>query len=70
MTAARWLPSGDDLPLALRNDLIRYLLATSQERAHIMGDLATRNPEMMALLIDLETDDDLRAKLEIALLRD
>lgn len=45
------------IPPSLRDELIRYLLATSQQRAHSIGELATRNPEMMALLIDLETDD-------------
>lgn len=42
---------------ALRHDLISYLLATSVERARIMGELTSRNPRMADELTDLETDD-------------
>jgi hypothetical protein len=59
----------DGIPPALRDQLVTYLLATSLERAHIIGEMATRNPEMMSLLIDLETDDDLRSKFEMVLLQ-
>ena len=57
-----------DIPGALRDDLISYLLATSNDRARIVGELSARNPGMADLLIDLEANDDLRAKLEIELL--
>lgn len=56
------------IPLEFSDDLIRYLLATSAERARIIGELTERNPGMADLLADLEADDDLRAKLEIELL--
>lgn len=52
------------VPPQLRDDLIRYLLATSANRARIIGELTIRNPGMADLLIELEADDDLRAKLE------
>jgi len=56
---------------ALRDDLPRYLWATSAERARIIAELRERrNVGMMSLLMDLEADDDLRARFEIALLRD
>jgi hypothetical protein len=32
-----------DIPPALRADLIRYLLSTSEERARIIGELTWRN---------------------------
>lgn len=56
------------IPLEFSDDLIRYLLATSAERARIIGELTEWNPGMADLLADLEADDDLRAKLEIELL--
>lgn len=52
----------------LRDDLITYLLATSQERAQIIGDLMWRNRRMADLLIVLESDDDLRTRFEMELL--
>ena len=56
---------------ALRDDLTRYPWATSAERARIIAELRERrNVGMMSLLMDLEADDDLRARSEIALLRD
>jgi hypothetical protein len=57
-----------DLPDALRDDLLRYLFSTSQERAMIIGELSERNPGMADLLMELETDDDLRARFEMELL--
>lgn len=52
----------------LRADLIRYLLATSEERARVIGELIERNAGMAELLIDLEADDTLRARFEVELL--
>jgi hypothetical protein len=57
------------LPNALRHDLLRYLGATSEERARLIGELTSRNPGMADLLVELEADDDLRARFEIELLR-
>jgi hypothetical protein len=62
------MSSVDDIPPALRDDLIAYLLCDSPDRARIIADLATKNPGMADLLIDLEADDDLKARLEIQLL--
>jgi hypothetical protein len=59
------LPS---LPEPLRRDLLRYLGATSEERARLIGELTWRNPAIADLLTDLEADDDLRARLESELL--
>ena len=57
------------LPPALRDDLLRYLLGTSAERARIIAELGDRgNVGLMSLLMDLEGDDDLRTRLEVALL--
>lgn len=53
----------------LRGDLLRYLAATSQERARLIGELGERNPEMADVLMELEADDGLRARFEIELLR-
>jgi hypothetical protein len=58
----------DDIPAKLRDNLIRYLLATSTERARVIGELSERNPGMADLLMELEADDDLRARFEIELL--
>ena len=52
----------------MRDDLIRYLFASSHERARIIGELTERNPGMADLRADLEADDDLRARFEIELL--
>jgi len=57
------------LHAGLRRDLLLYLAATSEERARLIGELTSRNPGIADLLIDLETDDDLRARFEIELLR-
>jgi hypothetical protein len=58
-----------DLTPELRRDLLRYLAATSAERARLIGELTGRNPGMADLLADLEADDDLRARVEIELIR-
>lgn len=52
----------DGIPPALRDELATYVLATSFERARAIGELTTRNPAMADLLIDVEADDDLRAR--------
>jgi hypothetical protein len=52
----------------LRRDLLRYLAATSEERARLIGELVERNPGMASLLMNLEADGDLRAMFEIKLL--
>jgi hypothetical protein len=56
-----------DLSEPLRRDLLRYLAATSAERARLIGELASRNPAV--LLVDLETDDYLRSRFEMELLQ-
>lgn len=56
------------LPEPLRRDLLRYLGATSEDRAHLIGELTQRNPGMAELLLDFEADDDLRTRFEIELL--
>jgi hypothetical protein len=43
-------------------------LCTSPDRARLVAELTTWNPGIAELLMDLEADDDLRAKLEIELL--
>ena len=53
---------------AFRDDLLAYLLCTSPDRARLIADLIARNPGITNLLMDLEGDDELRAKLEIELL--
>ena len=53
----------------LRDDLLTYLFCRSPERARIVAQLLLKNPGMGDLLADLETDADLRAKLEIELVR-
>jgi hypothetical protein len=57
------------LPDPLRRDLLRYLGATSVERAKLIGELTRGNPDMAELLIDLEADDDLRSQFEVALIQ-
>jgi hypothetical protein len=54
---------------SLRRDLLTYLLATSSERAELLAQLCQRRPEMADLLAELEADEDLRARFEIALLK-
>ncbi len=60
-----------DLPLPdpLRRELLDYLLATSLERAGIIARLSEQNPSVADLLMDLEADDELRARFEIELMR-
>ena len=53
---------------ALRDDLLAYLLCTSPDRARLIAELTERNPGIADLLMGLEADDDLRARLEIELL--
>jgi hypothetical protein len=57
------------LPEPLRRELLRYLGATSHDRARLIGQLTERNPGMADLLLGLEADDDLRTRFEIELLR-
>ena len=57
-----------DISPALRDDLLTYLFCTSPERARLIAELTARNPGITDLLMDLEADDDMRAKLEIELL--
>lgn len=56
------------LPDPLRRELLDYVLGTSSERARMIAKLSERNPGMADLLMDLEADDELRARLEIDLL--
>lgn len=57
------------LTAELRRDLLRYLAATSEERARLIGELAARNPRMADLLIELESNEDLRVRFEVELIR-
>ena len=56
------------MPPHLRSDLLRYLAATSEERARLIGELVDRNPGMAEVLMELESSEDLRARFEIELL--
>jgi hypothetical protein len=56
------------VPPELRLDLLRYLAATSEERARLIGELGHRDPGMADVLMDLETDDQLRSRFEAELL--
>lgn len=56
------------IPETLRDDLLRYLFATSAERARVIGDLHRRGSGLVELLVLLEDDDDARALLEVELL--
>ena len=47
--------------------LLAYLFCTSPDRARLIAELIERNPGIADLLMDLEAEDDLRAKLEIEL---
>ena len=53
----------------LRRELLRYLSATSEERARLIGELTDRSPGITDLLADLEVDDTLRDRFELELLR-
>jgi hypothetical protein len=57
------------IPPALRDDLIAYLLCDSPDRARLISELVVRNPGISELLMDLEADDQLRTRLEMALLQ-
>jgi hypothetical protein len=57
-----------ELPDPLRRDLLRYLGATSEERARLVSELVARNPGMAEMLSDLEADEDLRTRFEVELL--
>ena len=67
---ARARVSGErsELTPELRRDLLRYLAATSEKRARLIGELVERDPRMGSLLMDLEADDDLRAGFDMQLL--
>lgn len=58
-----------ELPPELRRDLLRYLAATSEERARLIGEFVERNPGMADVLMELEADEALRARFEIDLLQ-
>jgi hypothetical protein len=57
-----------NIPPALRDDLIHYLRATSEERTPIIAELAWRNARLADLLVGLEAHEDLRARFETELL--
>ena len=52
----------------LRDDLIRHMLATSEERASIVDELTWRNPAMATYSSISKGGDDLRAKQEETML--
>jgi hypothetical protein len=54
--------------VGLRDDLIRYLRAPSDERAPIIADVATRNMRLADLLVSFETHDHVRVEFETELL--
>jgi hypothetical protein len=49
--------------------LLRFFFASSEDRARLIGELGQRNPPLADLLMDLEADDDRRARFEMELLR-
>lgn len=53
----------------LRCEVLRYLSATSEERARLIGELTQPNRGMADLLADLEADDTLRDRFELEVLR-
>jgi hypothetical protein len=57
-----------DIPPGLRDHLIAFLLCDSPDRARIISELLQWNLSMDDLLMDLESDDDLRTRLEMELL--
>jgi hypothetical protein len=63
------IAKASDIPEPRRRDLLRYLAATSAERARLIGELVERNPGMADVLADLEADEDLPARFEIELIR-
>jgi hypothetical protein len=54
------------LPRELRRDLLRYLAASSAERARLIAELTERNAGLADLLGDLEADDELRARWRLS----
>ena len=58
----------DEIPPALRDDPIAFLLCDPADRARLIADLLKRNPWMGDLLAELEAGDDLRTRLEMKLL--
>lgn len=62
------MPGIPALPEALRRELLDYLLSSSSERAQMIAKLSEQSPSVAKLLIDLESDDELRTTLERNLL--
>jgi hypothetical protein len=58
-----------ELPAEIRRNLLRYLKATSAERARIIARLHERGSDLAEVLTDLEADDDLRLQLELDLIQ-
>ncbi len=58
-----------NIPPALHDDLIHYLLATSEERPPIIIELARRNAPLADLLVGLEAHAAVRALFEAELLQ-
>ena len=46
---------------------LRYLAATSEERARLIGELVGMNPGIADVLMDLEVDVALRVRFEVEL---
>jgi hypothetical protein len=59
----------EDIPPRMRDDLIAYLICDSPDRPRLIAEMLVRNPGMGDLLAALETDDDLRLRLETSLLQ-
>lgn len=59
-----------NIPPALHDDLIHFLLATAEERPPIIFELAGRNARLADLLVRLEAHADLRARFETELLQE
>jgi hypothetical protein len=59
----------EDIPSSMRDDLIAYLMCDSPDRPRLIAEMLVRNPGMGDLLAALETDDDLRLRLETSLLQ-
>jgi hypothetical protein len=53
--------------LELKTELLGYLAATSGERAQVIHRIFPLNEALGQILIDLEANDDLRARFEIEL---
>jgi hypothetical protein len=70
LVACTWVTSADPPPELPAGMMLAYLLAPSVERARILGVLYEKRPEMADLLAELEADEDLRARFEMALLQD